>query len=80
MATVSVVAGVVGFVVAKARVVWLIEPLRSKVPASKHVALLADLWAHFAAYAVGLIGGLAVCGWVFAKRRQAAGALGIDLH
>lgn len=42
-------------------------------PPSKHPAFLADLWAHLAAYGVGFLGGIAVCGWVvFGRSRMAA--------
>jgi hypothetical protein len=75
MGCVSVLAGLAGYFVANAGGVWLVEPLRSQVPASKHAAFLADLWAHLAAYGVGILGGIALCGWVLLKRfRMAATA------
>jgi hypothetical protein len=42
----SLVAGLCGYFLANAGVVWLVEPLRSLVPKSRHAAFLADLWAH----------------------------------
>jgi len=70
MAAVSLFAGALGFLLAKAGGIWLVEPLRSKVPAAKHAAYLADLWAHLASYAAGLAGGLIICGWTLVKRRR----------
>ena len=58
MAIIAAVAGVVGYVLAKNGVVVLLEPLVSMVPPEKHVAFLADLWAHSASYLVGFIGGI----------------------
>lgn len=68
MACVSFLTGLIGFFVAGAGGVWLIEPLASRVPTSKHQAFLADLWAHLASYAAGFLGGIAVCSWVLFRR------------
>lgn len=74
MACGSLLAGVAGYLVANAGGVWLVEPLASEVPASKHVAFLADLWAHGAAYGAGFIGGVTLCGWVVYRRWRMAKA------
>ena len=76
MFCVSLVAGLVGYFVASQGGVWLLEPLRSRVPAEKHLAFLADLWAHLAAYSVSVLGGITICRWVFSKRRQLAKSVG----
>lgn len=68
----ALIAGVTGYFVANAGAVWLVEPLRSRVSASKHSAFLADLWADLAAYAVGFLGGITVCVWVLFKRWRMA--------
>jgi len=68
----SLLAGFTGYFVANAGGAWLVEPLRSQVPASKHAVFLADLWAHLAAYGVGFLGGIAVCGWVLSRRWRMA--------
>lgn len=67
-------AGVLGYYLARADVVALGEPLYSRVPKSKHVLFIADLWAHLASYLVGTIGGLALSAWLLIDRRR-AGAL-----
>lgn len=77
MGCASLVAGAIGYFVAKSGGVWLLEPLASRVPATKHYAFLADLWAHLAAYGTGFLGGIAVCGWVLFRRwRMASEARG----
>ena len=72
MGIVSCIAGVTGYFVAIAGGVWLEEPLKSLVPESKQIRFLADLWAHLAAYGVGILGGMAVCGWVLFRRSEMA--------
>ncbi len=73
MACASLVAGIAGYFVAKAGGVRLFGTIASRVPAMKHVAFLADLWAHSAAYGVGFFGGLVICGWIIFRRRRLAG-------
>ena len=73
MGVASLIAGLSGYFVANSGGVWLAEPLRSQVPASKHTAFLADLWAHLTAYGVGFLGGITICGWVLFRRWQSAG-------
>jgi hypothetical protein len=74
MAIASAVAGVAGYVRARSGAVWLLEPLASRVPPARHALFLADLWAHTAAYAVGLVGGALACGWIAISRAKSAGA------
>jgi hypothetical protein len=73
MACSSLLAGVSGYFVAKAGGVQLVGSLAYRVPAAKHVAFLADLWAHLAAYGVGFFGGIGVSIWVLFRRRRMAG-------
>ncbi|HEV3256487.1 MAG TPA: hypothetical protein VG013_06395, partial [Gemmataceae bacterium] len=72
MGCASLLAGVAGYLEAQGGGVCLVEPLASRVPASKHEAFLADLWAHVAAYGVGFLGGITLCGWVLFRRWQMA--------
>jgi hypothetical protein len=58
MACGATLAGVVGYLLARSRVVVLLEPLASRVPPEKHVSFIADLWSHSASYLVGAIGGI----------------------
>jgi hypothetical protein len=75
MAISSLLAGIAGYFIAKAGGVRLLGALASRVPAEKHVAFLADLWAHSAAYGVGFFGGLVLCAWVVFRRRRLAAAI-----
>ena len=65
----ALLAGIVGAVLASAGKVWLVEPLATRLPADRHVPFLADLWAHTASYAVGMLGGLVLVGWTWRHRR-----------
>lgn len=65
---VALVAGVAGYLAARAGAVSLTEPLASAVPQAKHVAFLTDLWAHDVAYAAGVLGGMALCVWTWRTR------------
>jgi len=71
MAAISLLAGVVGYVLARSGSVWLLEPLASAVPKARHARFIADLWAHIAAYGVGVLGGIVLC--VLTWRRRARG-------
>lgn len=51
----AVAAGVAGFALAEAGAVELSDPLAALVPRDRHSRFLADLWAHTASYAVGLV-------------------------
>jgi hypothetical protein len=72
MAALALVAGVVGYGAAKAG--WLVPPpgASERVPAHRHAVYIADLCAHVASYAAGLIGGLGLCTWVVIRRRRIA--------
>ena len=72
MGCASLLAGIIGYFVAKAGGAWLVEPLRSQVPAEKHIAFLADLWSHITAYVIGFVGGIVLCVWVLFKRWRMA--------
>lgn len=68
MFIVAAITGFVGFEIAKAGYIRLLEPLASQVPAEKHIAFLADGCAHIASYASGIIGGIVL--WVSTWRRR----------
>lgn len=65
-------AGVTGWLLARAGVVFLVGDLAGQVPRDRHAAFLADLWAHSASYAVGGLGGLIVLVRVWQSRRYRA--------
>jgi hypothetical protein len=67
----ALAAGVLGWQLARAGSVVLVDPLASDVPAEKHVPFLAALWAHSASYLIGFVGGLVVIVRVARARRRA---------
>jgi hypothetical protein len=67
------VAGVMGFLSARAAWVSLVGPLADRVPPEKHVAFLADGFAHSAAYAAGFLGGVMLWAWTWRCRRKEGG-------
>jgi hypothetical protein len=73
MACACLLAGITGYFVANAGGVWLIEPLRSQIPADKRIYFLVDLWSHSAAYGVGILGGVVLCVRIVFRRRRAGG-------
>jgi hypothetical protein len=64
----ALVAGLVGYALGQAGAVVLLEPLRSRVPETRHARFLADLWAHLASYGIGFAGGLVVIALVWRSR------------
>jgi hypothetical protein len=65
-------AGVLGWLLASSGAVFLIGPIARELPVDRHVAFLADLWAHSASYLVGLFGGIVVGLLVWRARGLAA--------
>ncbi len=65
MACCAMLAGLIGYILARNRVVFLLGPLAAAIPSEKHVPFLVDLWAHNASYLAGFVGGivLAVFTW-----------------
>jgi hypothetical protein len=67
----AVLAGSVGWLLARYGLLYLLEPLASSVPRERHAAYLADLWAHNASYLAGFVGGGFLMLRVWLQRRQA---------
>jgi hypothetical protein len=68
----ALLAGLIGWSLARSQVIVLPEPLATDVPPEQHVAFLADLWAHNASYLAGFVGGGIVMLRVWLQRRQAS--------
>ena len=68
----TLAAGMLGWLLGRTGVVVLVEPLATEVPADKHVAFLAALWAHSASYLFGFVGGVVVTAGVARSRRRPA--------
>jgi hypothetical protein len=71
MALCSLISGLVGLFLARKGSISLWEPLYSAVPPTKHVAFLADAWAHTASYLAGILGGCALVIRTWTARRAA---------
>jgi len=70
-ALVALAAGIAGWMLARSGAVFLIGRLAEAVPADRHVPFIADLWAHLASYAMGLIGGIVLMVQVWRGRMKA---------
>lgn len=66
----ALAAGIVGHFAATQKWVWLVEPMASRVPESRHVAFLTDLWAHLASYIGGFLGGIVLCIYILVRRAR----------
>lgn len=69
MGALSVIAGVVGWQLARLGWVSLVGPLAHSVPADRQVPFIADLWAHSASYLAGFIGGIVLMIRVWRSRK-----------
>jgi hypothetical protein len=70
MAVCAVLSGVLGAVLAHVGLVTLTPYLAENVPASRHTAFLADLWAHSASYVAGMVGGIVLVVHTYRARRH----------
>ena len=68
----SLLAGIIGYILANAGVIYLIGELTDRIPAGKHNAFLAVAWAHVSSYFVGFIGGIVICMKVWMQRTHPA--------
>jgi hypothetical protein len=69
MAVLALVAGVAGYVAARAGLLVLVEPLASEIAPGRHALFLADGAAHTTAYAAGFFGGCVICSRTARRRR-----------
>ncbi len=76
MAASALVAGILGWLLGRAGVVFLVGPIARELPADRHAPFLAAMWAHSASYLVGLVGGVVVMALVWRSRGRVASAQG----
>ncbi|MBK6941541.1 MAG: hypothetical protein IPH13_15285 [Planctomycetes bacterium] len=69
MGGVALIAGVIGYALARNGAVILVGHLASEVPSDRHVAFLANLWAHTASYGMAFVGGILLDLRVWRSRR-----------
>ncbi len=74
MACAVLLAGLLGFILAKRGVIDINGPLAGAIPTWKHPRFMADWWAHSASYAVGFFGGLVLCVQSYVKRGHSTSA------
>jgi nucleoside permease NupC len=70
-AVLALAAGIAGWTLASLDYVQLVGYMAHAVPHDRHVAFLADGFAHTASYAAGIIGGLVVIVQVWRSRNVA---------
>jgi len=70
MAITALLAGIVGYWLARNGAVYLVAPFDTLLPAEKHAAFIADLWTHLASYGVGFIGGVVICAQTIVRRNR----------
>jgi len=73
MFVIAMIAGLFGYLTAKAQIFYLVEPLASEIPVVKHTAFLTAGWAHSSSYLSDFIGGIIL--WIKTWRRRS-----ITLH
>lgn len=66
----ALVAGVVGWVLAREGAIFLVGDLASEVPRNRHAVFLADGFAHTTSYVAGFVGGVVVIVRVWLSRRR----------
>ncbi|MCC2672201.1 MAG: hypothetical protein K0Q72_4673 [Armatimonadetes bacterium] len=66
----AIVAGVVGYALARSGVIWLEPSLATEISPDRHARFQADAFAHEASYLVGFIGGLVVCRSTWLRRKR----------
>ena len=64
----ALIAGCVGWSLARNEAIFLVGPVAEIVPAYRHDAYLADLWAHSASYLFGGVSGVIALTWVWRSR------------
>jgi len=72
MACLAVVAGLIGYILARSGAIIPPEWVASVLPQARHARFMADWWAHNASYLVGFFGGIALCIVTFRKRLSPA--------
>lgn len=65
----SLLAGLIGYLLAKTNAIHLIGELAETIPFEKQTAFLAVAWAHVSSYIVGLIGGVVICMKIWIQRK-----------
>jgi len=70
-AVLALISGIVGWHLAESGNVYLVGPLAQRVSPDRHSLFLAVMWAHWASYSVGLVGGIVIMVRVWRLRGRA---------
>jgi len=68
----SILFGIVGYVAGQMGWAWLLPPFADAVVPERHALFLFNLWAHSAAYLLGVVGGLVLMFRLWKKRKNLA--------
>ena len=63
-------AGIIGFKLASKGSIRLTDAFGSKIPASKHIPFIVDMWTHSASYLFGFVGGIVLIVRIWRKRER----------
>ena len=72
MALLALVAGITGYALAANKSIQIDRWVAESIEPSKQAAFVADLWAHTASYVGGFAGAIALCVWVWHRRKPTA--------
>jgi hypothetical protein len=72
MGMAALLAGVAGYVMTARGAVHIVADYQDLITQERHPRFMADVWAHLASYAVGLLGGLAIALQALRTRRRLA--------
>jgi hypothetical protein len=64
----ALLCGLLGYLLSRQGVIFPPEWVSANLPPATHARFMADWWAHNASYAVGIIGGIALCVVQYRKR------------
>ena len=70
MAVCAIVAGGLGYILAKLEVFTLVDRLAIQIDSKKHHLFLTAGWTHGASYLTGFVGGLILCLKLWKKRKS----------
>lgn len=63
-------AGIIGFTLASKGSIRLTDAFGSKIPESKHIPFIVDMWTHSASYLFGFVGGIVLIVRIWRKRER----------
>jgi hypothetical protein len=72
MGTIALLAGLIGYALARFDLIELAEHWQALIPAAKHDRFLFDAYAHTASYGAGVIGGVVLAVRTFVGRGPSA--------